>query len=101
MLWLAGRVRLVRSRRLELPRVAPQRPQRCASTNSATTARGEARQVANAGHFVKCGFGPSGAPGHVVVDVRLSRHLDGDALVVDLDLATGHRVVVGQDPDLL
>src|SRR6201999_443456 len=29
---------LVRSRRLELPRVAPQRPQRCASTNSATTA---------------------------------------------------------------
>ena len=24
--------------RLELPRVAPQRPQRCASTNSATTA---------------------------------------------------------------
>jgi hypothetical protein len=31
---------LVRSRRLELPRVAPQRPQRCASTNSATTARG-------------------------------------------------------------
>ena len=38
MLWLAGRVRLVRSRRLELPRVAPQRPQRCASTSSATTA---------------------------------------------------------------
>ena len=33
---------LVRSRRLELPRVAPQRPQRCASTNSATTARGRA-----------------------------------------------------------
>ena len=32
------RVSLVRSRRLELPRVAPQRPQRCASTNSATTA---------------------------------------------------------------
>ena len=31
-------IRLVRSRRLELPRVAPQRPQRCASTNSATTA---------------------------------------------------------------
>src|SRR6476620_2070844 len=30
---------MVRSRRLELPRVAPQRPQRCASTNSATTAR--------------------------------------------------------------
>src|SRR5579863_1218210 len=29
---------LVRSRRLELPRVAPQRPQRCASTSSATTA---------------------------------------------------------------
>src|SRR5690606_15800553 len=29
----AGRV-MVRSRRLELPRVAPQRPQRCASTNS-------------------------------------------------------------------
>ena len=44
---------LVRSRRLELPRVAPQRPQRCASTNSATTARGEARGVANAGGFVK------------------------------------------------
>ena len=34
---------LVRSRRLELPRVAPQRPQRCASTNSATTARGRSR----------------------------------------------------------
>ena len=32
---------VVRSRRLELPRVAPQRPQRCASTNSATTARHE------------------------------------------------------------
>ncbi len=31
--------KMVRSRRLELPRVAPQRPQRCASTNSATTAR--------------------------------------------------------------
>ncbi|GAB5373669.1 MAG: hypothetical protein AcusKO_01310 [Acuticoccus sp.] len=30
--------KMVRSRRLELPRVAPQRPQRCASTNSATTA---------------------------------------------------------------
>src|SRR5215469_12873682 len=30
---------MVRSRRLELPRVAPQRPQRCASTSSATTAR--------------------------------------------------------------
>jgi lipoyl(octanoyl) transferase len=29
----------VRSRGLEPPRVAPQRPQRCASTNSATTAR--------------------------------------------------------------
>src|ERR1700753_303934 len=45
----------VRSRRLELPRVAPQRPQRCASTNSATTARGEARGVANSGGFVKGG----------------------------------------------
>ncbi len=33
-----SRFSLVRSRRLELPRVAPQRPQRCASTNSATTA---------------------------------------------------------------
>ena len=31
---------LVRSRRLELPRdIIPQRPQRCASTNSATTAK--------------------------------------------------------------
>eukprot|EP01136_Pigoraptor_vietnamica_P039949 Opistho-1_new@11302 len=30
--------RMVPRRRLELPRVAPQRPQRCASTNSATTA---------------------------------------------------------------
>ena len=45
--------RMVRSRRLELPRVAPQRPQRCASTNSATTARHEGpartgpRHVAN------------------------------------------------------
>lgn len=39
---LSGRS-LVRSRRLELPRVAPQRPQRCASTNSATTARGRSR----------------------------------------------------------
>ena len=29
---------MVRSRGLEPPRVAPQRPQRCASTNSATTA---------------------------------------------------------------
>ena len=31
-------IRLVRSRGLEPPRVAPQRPQRCASTSSATTA---------------------------------------------------------------
>ena len=31
--------KMVRSRRLELPRVAPQRPQRCASTSSATTAK--------------------------------------------------------------
>src|SRR5690606_5650552 len=30
---------MVRSRRLELPRLSTQRPQRCASTNSATTAR--------------------------------------------------------------
>ena len=44
---------LVRSRRLELPRVAPQRPQRCASTNSATTARGEARGLAERPRFVK------------------------------------------------
>jgi hypothetical protein len=40
------KIQLVRSRRLELPRVAPQRPQRCASTNSATTARTE-RPVGN------------------------------------------------------
>src|SRR5690606_26483945 len=39
--WLGER--MVRSRRLELPRVAPQRPQRCASTNPATTARDECR----------------------------------------------------------
>lgn len=30
--------KLVRSRRFELPRISPQRPQRCASTSSATTA---------------------------------------------------------------
>jgi hypothetical protein len=48
-------ISLVRSRRLELPRVAPQRPQRCASTNSATTARGEPRGVANRVVFVKGG----------------------------------------------
>ena len=35
----ASNRKLVRSRRLELPRLAAQRPQRCASTNSATTAR--------------------------------------------------------------
>src|SRR5215469_1112252 len=46
-------ISLVRSRRLELPRVAPQRPQRCASTNSATTARGEARGLAEGPEFVK------------------------------------------------
>ena len=34
----SARRRLVRSRGLEPPRVAPQRPQRCASTSSATTA---------------------------------------------------------------
>src|SRR5215813_11971158 len=34
----SGSGQMVRSRRLELPRVAPQRPQRCASTSSATTA---------------------------------------------------------------
>src|SRR5579864_5511931 len=44
---------MVRSTRLELPRVAPQRPQRCASTNSATTARGEARGLAEGLRFVK------------------------------------------------
>ena len=43
-----GAASLVRSRRLELPRVAPQRPQRCASTNSATTARGEPGRLADA-----------------------------------------------------
>ena len=43
---------MVRSRRLELPRVAPQRPQRCASTNSATTARGRSR-LAGALHVAK------------------------------------------------
>src|SRR5690606_9669284 len=41
---------MVRSRRLELPRVAPQRPQRCASTNSATTARGRSRTTSARGH---------------------------------------------------
>src|SRR5690606_25689821 len=41
---------MVRSRRLELPRVAPQRPQRCASTNSATTARGRSRTPSASGH---------------------------------------------------
>src|SRR5438270_8751764 len=55
---------LVRSRRLELPRVAPQRPQRCASTNSATTARGEARGVANALRFGKGSVG-LGAAGEI------------------------------------
>ncbi len=49
-----GRSRMVRSRRLELPRVTPQRPQRCASTNSATTASpSEARGLANAPRFGK------------------------------------------------
>src|SRR5690606_21286776 len=42
---------MVRSRRLELPRVAPQRPQRCASTNSATTARGRSRTPSASGHL--------------------------------------------------
>lgn len=42
---------MVRSRRLELPRVAPQRPQRCASTNSATTARGRSRTSSASGHL--------------------------------------------------
>ena len=41
---------MVRSRRLELPRVAPKRPQRCASTNSATTARGRSRTPSASGH---------------------------------------------------
>lgn len=41
----------MRSRRLELPRVAPQRPQRCASTNSATTARGRSRIAPASGHL--------------------------------------------------
>ena len=59
----------MRSRRLELPRVAPQRPQRCASTNSATTAlfsraltraRDIAKEIAALNHAsrkfaVKCG----------------------------------------------
>ena len=45
---------MVRSRRLELPRVAPQRPQRCASTNSATTAR-----RAGAGRNRRAGFSKS------------------------------------------
>jgi hypothetical protein len=42
--WSETITRLVRSRRLELPRVAPQRPQRCASTNSATTANSYRRR---------------------------------------------------------
>ena len=41
---ISHQANLVRSRRLELPRLAAQRPQRCASTNSATTAHfGRAR----------------------------------------------------------
>src|ERR1700722_1803576 len=48
---LLTQISLVRSRRLELPRVAPQRPQRCASTNSATTATSEAGGLANALRF--------------------------------------------------
>jgi acetyl esterase/lipase len=38
---------------------------------------------------------------HVVVDVGLARHGDGDLLVGDLDLASGDRMIVGEDPDLV
>src|SRR3954454_7342398 len=83
---------LVRSRRLELPRVAPQRPQRCASTNSATTARGEARGLANVRGFVKSAAqNASMGSGQIVVDVGFPRHRDGDPVLVDLDLAAGDR----------
>src|SRR4051812_23939789 len=60
---------MVRSRRLELPRVAPQRPQRCASTNSATTARGGAGHrsplsKAGVGYQIGWGIARNGAVQH-------------------------------------
>src|SRR5277367_1428727 len=75
---------MVRSRRLELPRVAPQRPQRCASTNSATTARGEARGLAEASENVKraeqraISGGPGGAPR---IAVLVDREGMGDVIL--------------------
>ena len=51
---------MVRPRRLELPRVAPQRPQRCASTNSATAARlsegGADNKLISACEALKCAY---------------------------------------------
>lgn len=43
----------------------------------------------------------SGRPGHEVVDVCGAGDGDRDAVLVDVDLAAGDRVVVGQDPHLV
>src|SRR5665213_4528 len=57
---------VVRSRRLELPRVAPQRPQRCASTNSATTARNRASCNKSANGLQGSRTASSGGSGRLV-----------------------------------
>jgi ADP-heptose:LPS heptosyltransferase len=53
------------------------------------------------GLLARTGAAGSDAAGHEVVDVGGAGDGDRDLLVVDLDLAAGDGVVVGQDPDLV
>src|SRR5262249_43930541 len=122
----SSRKRLVRSRGLEPPRVAPLAPQASASTNSATTAWG--LDAPASGHGAKSGAPvtnrphpdkggrtapDSGAPGRMLDDLwpagsalvrRPRQHFgdfDRDAVPVDDHVAFGNGQVAGQDRDLV
>src|SRR3954465_8890052 len=96
---------MVRSRRLELPRLAAQRPQRCASTNSATTAR-HGRAAPNRRSEAACSNARLGAQainratpaGYASADLEdLLHDFDRQAAVLDANLTVGDQGVVGVD----
>ena len=98
---LLTQISLVRSRRLELPRVAPQRPQRCASTNSATTATSEAGGLANALRFGKqrpecprlsaAGRGRRRGRAGVIIPRRANSRVRGPSRIDPARPATAHQ----------
>ena len=70
--------------------------------HSATTARFGGADLANTGRPVKgARRRPLSPPRDEVVDVGGPGHADGDAVLVDMDLAPRHGMVVGQDPDFV